>query len=307
MDQIIAKQLGKETQLASLELGLFSGELVGLCDGAVSCAYFTTLSWSTPTTPLPIENNPRALFERMFGDVDSTDRAKQLARMQKQRSILDGVAEGASRFLNEVGTGDRAKLTEYLDAIRDIERRIQIAEGQPNREMPTFDRPAGVPEKYDDYAKLMFDLQVLAYQSDLTRVITFMMAREGLNGSCAYPELGIPDLHHTLSHHQNNPAAIEKLFQINVYHTKLVGHFLEKLRGTPDGEGTLLDHSIILYGSGLSDGNVHQHTNLPLLLAGGAGAGIKSGRHIRYSDGTPMTNLHLNREGVRIFCFVSIF
>ncbi len=293
MDQIAAEKLGKDTQLVSLEISLCLSDLVGVCEGGWTCVYLSTISWRTPTTPLPMENNPRALFERLFGDSDSTDRAERLARIRERRSILDWVTERGARLLAGIGPSDRAKLTEYFDAVRDIERRIQIAEEQSNREVPAFERPVGVPVAFEEYVKLMFDLQVLAYQADLTRVITFMMGREGAFGGRAYPELGISDLHHTLSHHQNIPAAVEKLSRINVYHTKLFAYFLEKLRSTPDGDGSLLDHTILLYGSGLSDGNLHRHDNLPLLLVGGAGDQIKGGRHIRYPDGTAMTNLLL--------------
>ena len=293
MDQIVAEKLGKETQLASLELSLFLTDPVGTCEPGETCTYINTMSWRTPTTPLPMEKNPRAVFERLFGDNDSSDRAGRLALIRQNRSILDSVAEGASSFLKDIGPSDRAKLTQYLDAIRDVERRIHIAEEQANREVPTFDRPAGVPASFEDYAKLMIDLQVLAYQTDLTRVITFAMAREGAYGGRPYPEIGIADNHHALSHHQNSPVIVDKLFQINLYHMKMFAYYLEKLRSTPDGNGNLLDHSILLYGSGLSNGNTHLHADLPILLAGGAGGQIKGGRHNRYPDETPMSNLHL--------------
>jgi len=240
-----------------------------------------------------MEHNPRALFERLFGDSDNTDRASRLARIKDQRSILDGMTQRASRFTGELGAGDRAKLNEYLDAIRDTERRIQIAEKQADVELPSIERPAGTPASFEAYAKLMIDLQVLAFRTDLTRVITFAMEHEGGGGSRAYPEIGIPDQHHTLSHHQNSSPSIDKLFQIHRYHIKLFAYFLEKLRSVPDGDGNLLDNTILLYGSGLSDGNSHLHENLPMLLVGGAGGQIKGGRHIRYPDQTPMTNLHL--------------
>jgi len=291
MDQIAAKELCKETQLASLEIGLFSSELVGVCDSGWTCIYQSTLCWRTPTTPLPMERSPRALFERLFGDSDSTDRAERLARINEQRSILDWVAQDLASFVREIGPGDRAKLNEYLDAVRDVERRIQIAEGQSNREVPDLNRPAGIPASFEEYAKLMFDLQILAYQTDLTRVSTFMIDHE--QASRAYPEIGIPDVHHTLSHHQNNAAAIEKLFRINLYHVKLFAYFLDRLRSTRDGDGNLLDHSVLLYGGGLSNGNTHDHFDLPTLLVGGAGGRLKGGRHIRYPDQTPMANLHL--------------
>jgi hypothetical protein len=242
---------------------------------------------------MPMERQPRAVFERLFGDSDTTDTAERLALIRNRRSLLDWISEDVSSFVKEIGPGDRAKLSEYLETIRDIERRIQIAEKQSDRELPTVERPLGVPASFEAYGKLMIDLQVLAYQADLTRVITFMLGREGGAGSRSYPEIGISDLHHTLSHHQNDPARVEKLFQINLYHTKLFAYFLEKMRSTPDGEGSLLDHSILLYGSSLSNGNVHDHFNLPVLLVGGASGQVKGGRHIRYQDGTPMTNLYL--------------
>jgi hypothetical protein len=293
MDQIAAKELGKDTQMASLEVSLCPTDVTGLCEVSWTCVYLSTLAWRTPTTPLPMESSPRALFERLFGDNDSTDRAVRLARIQEQRSILDWVIEDVSGLAKELGGSDRVKLTEYLDTIRDVERRIQIAENQSNRELPTLDRPNDIPVSYEDYAKLMIDLQVLAFKTDLTRVITFMMTREGGAGDRPYTEIGISDVHHPLSHHQNNSAAIDKLFQINLYHMKMFAYFLEKLRSTPDGDGNLLDHTIMTYGAGLENANIHQHTNLPLLLAGGGGGKIKGGRHVRYPDGTPMTNLHL--------------
>ena len=294
MDQIAAEKFGKETQLASLEVALTANhDLVGVCENNLSCLFVDTLCWRTPTTPLPMTNNPRAVFERLFGDVDSTDRAEQLARMRQERSILDGMTQRATVFLNKLDPGDRGKLNEYLDAIRDIERRIQIAEAQADRDVPKLDRPPGVPASFNEYAKLMIDLQVVAYQADLTRVITFMMGREGPTGGLAYPEIGIPDVHHNLSHHQNDPDKIEKLFRINIYNAKLFAYFLNRLQSVPDGDGTLLDHTILLYGSSMSNGNGHQHDNLPLLLAGGGRGQIKGGRHIRYPDKTPMTNLHL--------------
>jgi len=290
MDQIAAQKLGKETQLASLEVSLFPSA-IGSCEGGYACAYTNTPCWRTPTTPLPMEHNPRALFERLFGDSDTTDSTTRQARIRERRSILDGVTKLVSPFLNEIGPSDRAKLTEYLDAIRDTERRIEIAEKQADLEVPAVDRPAGTPASFDDYAKLMLDLQVLAYQTDLTRVIIFAMEHEG--GGRAYPEIGIPDQHHTLSHHQNSAVSIDKLVQIHRYHMKLFVYYLEKLQSVRDGDGTLLDNAILLYGSALSDGNSHLHENLPLLLVSGGGTGIKGGRHNRYPDQTPMTNLHL--------------
>lgn len=294
VDQIAAQKFGKETQLASLEVALTANhDLVGVCENNLSCLFINTLSWKTPTTPLPMANNPRTVFERLFGDVDSTDREEQLARMRQQRSVLDGLSQRASQFMKKTGARDRAKLDEYLDAIRDIERRIQIAEAQSDREVPTLERPSGVPTDFEEYFKLMVDLQVVAYQSDLTRVLTFVMAREGPTGGRAYPQIGIPDQHHNLSHHQNDAAKVDKLFRINQYHVQLFTYFLEKLQSVNEGEGTLLDHSSIIYGSSMSNGNGHQHDNLPIMLVGGGNGRIKGGRHIRYPDGTPMSNLHL--------------
>jgi hypothetical protein len=293
MDQIAAQHLGKETQLASLEVSLMANhDLVGLCEDNQSCAFIDTLCWSSPTTPLPMATNPRAVFERLFGDLDTTNRAEQLDRMRRQRSILDGMAQSASRLMNELDASDHAKLTEYLDAIRDLERRIQVAEAHSDRELPKFDKPSGVPADFDEYAKLMIELQVLALQADLTRIITFMVAREGPEGGLAYPQLGIPDNHHNLSHHGGDPEKVAKLFRINVYNTKIFASFLERLQSVPDGDGSLLDHTMVLYGSSLSNGNVHQHDNLPLLLAGGRDQ-FKAGRHVRFPDQTPMTNLYL--------------
>jgi hypothetical protein len=244
--------------------------------------------------PMPMERQPRAVFERLFGDSDTTDAAQRAALLRSRRSLLDWVAEDVSHFVRQIGPADRAKLSEYLDTIRDIERRIQIAEDQKDREIPAVDRPTGVPPSFEAYAKLMIDLQVLAFQADLTRVITFMLGREGGSGSRAYPEIGVPDLHHTLSHHQNDAARVDRLFQINLYHTKLFAYFLEKMQSTPDGDGSLLDHSILLFGSSLSNGNVHDHFDLPILLAGGGAGVLKGGRHIRYPEQTPMANLYMS-------------
>ena len=291
MDQIVAKELGKHTQLASLELCLDTPELLGQCEAGYTCAYMNTICWRTPTTPMPMEDRPRAVFERLFGDSDSTDPAVRLRRIKRDRSILDSVTAKAARLRGSLGPSDQAKLTEYLDAIRDVERRIQTAEEQSSRELPTLERPAGVPATFTEHAKLMFDLQVLAYQCDLTRVITFMLGREF--GGRTYREIGIPDGHHSLTHHQYKQEKIDKVIQINIYHAKHFAYFLEKLRSTPDGDGSLLDHMVILYGGSLSDGNSHLHDNLPILLVGGGAGQIKGGRHIRYPKDTPMPNLLL--------------
>jgi hypothetical protein len=291
LDQIAAKELGKHTQLASLELGLDSSDTAGSCEPGYSCAYENTLAWRTPTTPLPAENQPRAVFEHLFGDSNSTDPKARLIRIRRDHSILDYATHTLVSLMQGLGPSDCTKLTEYLDAIRDVERRIQLAEEQASRKLPTLERPVGIPATFEEHAKLMFDLQVLAYQCDLTRVTTFMIGHEQTTRT--YAEIGIPDAHHPLTHHGGDAEKIAKVIQINIFHAKMFAYFLEKLRSTPDGDGSLLDHSIIVYGGGLSDGNLHLHDNLPILLAGGGGGGIKGGRHLRYSANTPMPNLYL--------------
>jgi hypothetical protein len=292
VDQVAAKELGKKTQLASLEIGLDTPTLAGGCDSGYSCAYTNTISWRGPTTPMPMEMNPRALFERLFGDGDSTDAKARLASFKEQRSILDYIAGDIDRLETGLGARDRSKLSEYLEAIRDIERRIQKAEEQ-NAEikMPVLERPSGVPAEFEDHAKLIMDLQVLAFQADLTRVITFMIGREGSNRS--YRNIGVPDGHHSTTHHQNDPEKIEAVTKIDTYHTQLFAYMLDKMQKTPDGDGTLLDHSMMLYGSSICDGNAHTHHDLPLVLAGGGAVKIKGGRHVRFPKETPMTNLLL--------------
>ena len=290
-DQVAAKELRKHTQLASLELGIESAEVVGSCESAYSCAYYNTISWSSPTTPLPMENNPRAVFERLFGDSDSTDPVERLARIGDNRSILDFVNERVAQLRRGLGPTDHVKLDQYLDAIRDVERRIQLVEEQGSRERPIFERPVGVPAVVSDHVKLMFDLQVLAYQSDLTRVSTFMLGHE--MSQQAYPEVGFGDQYHALTHHQGDPVKIAKVIRINTFHMTLFSYFLEKLRSTPDGDGSLLDHSMILYASPLSDGNLHMYKNLPVVLAGGASGQIKSAGHVEFPKETPITNLYL--------------
>jgi hypothetical protein len=291
IDQLVAKEMGKHTQLASLEVAMDSTEVVGTCDTGYSCAYSNTLCWRSETTPIPMENQPRAVFERLFGDSDSTDPAERLARIQKRRSILDSLVEEAGRLAAGLGSSDRVKLNEYLDAVRDIERRIQTAEAQSARELPPFERPGSIPATFTEHCKLMMDLQVLAYQTDTTRVITFMIGRE--QNTRVYDELGFSDAFHPLSHHQNDPAKIAKCIQINMLHTRMLAYFLHKMRSTPDGDGSLLDHSIVVYGSAISDGNLHLHDNLPILVAGGGSGTLRGGRHIRYPNETPTTNLYL--------------
>jgi hypothetical protein len=299
-DQLAARELGKTTQFASLELGLEAPGLVGNCDSGYSCAYTNTVSWRSATTPMPAEVNPRTLFGRLFGDGDSTDKAARLARMREQRSILDFVLEDVADLSPGLGARDRGKLDEYLEAVRDIERRIEKAERQ-NLTMPVMERPAGVPEEFEEHARLMMDLQVVAFQTDMTRVVTMMMAREGSNRS--YRAIGVPDGHHSCTHHQNDAEKIAKTTKINEYHVRVFGYLLDKLKSTPDHEGSLLDNSMILYGSSISDGNVHTHDKLPLLLAGGGGGKIKGGRHLIYPQPTPMNNLllsMLDKAGVNV-------
>ena len=291
MDQIAAKQIGTQNQLPSLELCMDSPELLGQCEAGYSCAYMNSICWRTPTTPMPMEDRPRVVFERLFGDSESTDPGVRLARIRQDRSILDSVTKKASRLKVDLGPSDQVKLTEYLDAIRDVEHRIQTVEAQADRKLPKLERPAGVPETFTEHAKMMFDLQVLALQTDLTRVITFMMGREF--GGHTYQEIGIPEGYHALTHHQYNPEKIAKVIQIQTYHAKHFAYYLDKLRSTPDGDGTLLDHMVVLYGGGISDGNTHLHDNLPVVVMGGASGQVKSGRHIRYPKETPMPNLLL--------------
>ena len=292
MDQIAAGVLGKETVLNSLELAIDPNELIGACEAGWSCAYANTLSWRNPTNPLPMENQPRAVFERLFGDTDNTTPEARLARIREDRSILDSLVHEVADFQRVLGPGDRTKVTQYLDAIRDIERRIQFAEAQSHRELPELARPSGgIPDTFEEHARMMVDLQVLAFQADLTRVITFMMSREV--SPRTYPELGIPDPHHGLSHHQNRPEQMAKLAKLNQHHISQIAYFMEKLAATPDGDGTLLDQVLIQYGCGISDGNQHLHVNLPVLVAGGAAGRIKGGRHLRVAEETPLTNLQL--------------
>jgi hypothetical protein len=295
MDQIAARELGKETQLSSLEMCLDSSELLGGCDAGYSCAYANTLAWRNPTTALPMENQPRAVFERLFGDNDDTSRAGRLKRIEEDRSILDSLLQGVANLEKSLGPGDRGKLTQYLDAIRDLERRIQKAEQQSAKELPPMERPAGgIPATFAEHARIMFDLQVLAFQADLTRVSTFMISRE--ISPRPYPEIGISDAHHALTH-EANPGAVEKVIKINTYHMQQFAYFLEKLRSTPDGDGTLLDHIAIVYGAGISNGFEHTHTNLPVLVVGGGSGQLKGGRHLKYAEDTPLANLHLTLLG----------
>ena len=304
MDQIAARELSKETQLASLELGIESNAMVGNCDGGASCAYTNTIAWRTPTTPLPIENDPRAVFERLFGTTGSTDPEVRMERLRRDRSILDAIGGELKGLELILGPGDQIKLDEYLDALRDIERRIQMAEQQSTRELPVVDQPVGVPSDYEEHAKLMMDLLALAYQTDLTRISSFMLARE-VSGR-AYPEIGVSDSHHPLSHHQDEPAKLERLHKINEYHFRQFAYLVEKLAALPEADGTMLDSTLFLYGTGISDSNTHFHDDLPIALIGGKATGIKGGRYIRYADDTPLANLHmtiLDKLGVPVDAF----
>ena len=300
MDQMVAAQLGKQTQLASLELAIESAETAGSCDQGFACAYTNTISWKSGNTPLPTQNNPRAVFERLFGDSASTDVALRASRIREQKSVLDSVSQEVSGLERLLGAGDRTKLSEYLEAIRDVERRIQVAEEQSGDALPLVAHPAGIPGNYDDHVKLMFDLMVLAYQSDMTRVITMMLGREF--SGMTYPQIGVPDAHHPVSHHAGEVEKIAKMATINRYHMTLFAYLLDRLRSTPDGDGTLLDHMTMMYGYGMADSNSHSPYDIPVVLAGGGVGTIKGGRHLRFKD-TPLANLHislLDNLGVRV-------
>ena len=289
-DQIAAKQIGQDTLLPSLELGMDLLDIVGKCDDGYACVYQNNLSWSSPTTPLPYEAHPRKVFERLFGEGGSAEERGRT--LKKKASLLDRLKSDISRLQQELGASDRGKVTEYLDTVREVERRIQIAEaGVAENPEPDLERPVGVPASYADHARLMFDLQVLALQADITRVITFQLARE--TSTRSYTEIGVAEPHHPLTHHGNDPEKIAKVAKISEYHVSLFAYFLKKLRSIPDGDGSLLDHSVYMYGSGMGDPNAHDHTNLPILVAGGGNGRLKGGRHIRYAASTPLANLHL--------------
>ena len=303
VDQIAAKQIGHQTLLPSLELSMDLLQTVGQCDNGYACVYQNNLSWSSPTTPLPAEAHPRIVFERLFGEGGSA--ADRRAALRKRASLLDWVREDITRLQKKLGPDDRMRVGEYLDTVREVERRIQKAEAQTaDDRLPDLDRPVGVPAAYADHARLMFDLQVLALQGDVTRVITFQLARETSNRT--YTEIGVPDPHHPLTHHGNDPAKVARMAKINAFHVSLFAYYLEKLKATPYGDGSLLDHSLILYGSGMGDPNVHNHVDLPVLVAGGAAGRIKGARHIKYAEPTPLANLHLTlleRVGVKMDAF----
>jgi hypothetical protein len=298
IDQFAAQKLGKDTALASLQLALEPNFTVGNCEGGYSCVYINTFSWKTPTTPLPMETNPHTVFERLFGDGLSGEARR--AQFAENRSILDAVSDDMSRLRRRLGPGDRQMVDRYAEAVREVEARLQKS-AQRDAESPTSERPLGIPDSFEEHAKLMFDLLLLAYQTDATRVATFQIAREISLRS--YPELGVPEGHHDISHHQNNPARMAKNTKINIYHMQLFAEFIGKMRETPDGDGSLLDHSMILYGAGMGDGNAHSPHDLPTVLLGGGCGVLKGGRHLKAPSETPFMNLGLSlldKVGVEI-------
>lgn len=303
VDQVAAKALGRDTLLPSLELSLEDTFMIGNCDNGYSCAYSNAVSWRTDTTPLPGEANPRIVFERLFGDGGSS--SDRLAQLRENRSILDAVSDEISRLQRTLGAADRGRVSQYLDAVREIEQRIEGAESRfGSTELPQLTRPVGIPETVDEHAKLMFDLQALALQADITRVFTFMIGREQSN--TVFPASGTNEPHHPVSHHGLNPEKLAALSKINLYHVKLFTRFLEALRSTNEGDGNVLDHSLIVYGSGLSDGDQHSHVDLPTLVIGSGSNRIQGGRHLRYPAYTPQNNLWLsllNKVGVQTETF----
>ncbi len=300
VDQIAAREIGQETALPSLELAMDMTQTVGQCDNGYACVYQNNLSWSSPTTPIPAEAHPRLVFEKLFGEGGS--KAQRQAALSRRASLLDFVKDDMLRLQRELGPSDSARVAHYLETVREVERRIQKAEeGVSENPEPDMDRPIGVPAAFADHVRLMFDLQWLAMQGDVTRVMTFQLSRETSNRT--YPEIGVPDPHHPLSHHGNDPEKIERMSKINAFHVSLFAEYLKKLAETPEGDGTLLDHSLILYGSGIGNPNVHDHTNLPILVAGGASSGVRGNRHLRYEKPVPLANLHLtllDKAGVRL-------
>ena len=303
VDQIAAKKIGQQTQLPSLELSMDMLATVGQCDNGYACVYQNNLSWSSPTQPLPAEAHPRIVFEMLFGEGGTAEQRKEA--LKKRASLLDSVTQEIKRIKIRVGASDRNKIDSYLDNIREVERRIQMAErGVNENPLPDLDRPVGAPTHYGDHAKLMFDLQLLAFQGDITRVSSFQLAREASNRT--YPEIGVSDPHHPITHHGGNAKKLEQVAKINRYHVSLFADFLKRMSETPEGNGTLLDNSLLLYGSGMGDPDAHDHTNLPILVAGGAAGNINGGRHIRFKDPEPLSNLHLtllNKVGVPLETF----
>src|SRR5579863_4473722 len=289
IDQMLGQHFAQETQLASLEMSMDLPANAGACTGNLSCAYLDTLSWRSPTQPLPMDWNPRTVFEKLFGDSGSTDRAARERRLKQHKSILDSVNGKLAGLKQELGPQDQNKVDEYTDAVRDVERRIQMAEQHGAIELPALEEPLGAPPVFEDHLALMMDLQLLALQSDLTRVISFMLSKE--QSPRPYPQIGVPEAHHPLSHHNNDPALIEHMSKINIYHAKFFSQYLAKLRATPDGDGNLLDHMTILYGAGISNSNGHSGDNLPLMLVGGSAGKIKGGRHLNFANKPSTANL----------------
>jgi hypothetical protein len=288
IDQIAAQRIGQDTPLPSLELSI--EEVALSCGSGYACAYSNTISWKTPTIPLPMENNPQVVFEKLFGD--GSNNADRLARKQQSRSLLDSVMDQVASLQRELPASDRTRLGEYLDDVREIERRIQKAENQIPADLKLPEAPVGVPESFDEHFKIMYDLQVLAFRAEITRVATLMYARD--TSGAVYPQSGIRDGFHVASHHSNNRANMDKFALINKYHVEMLAYFLDKLKSTPDGDGNLLDHSMVLYGSSMSNGNQHDHDPLPIVLAGGASGQLTGGRHVTYAPHTPMSNLLLS-------------
>ena len=303
VDQIAARELGRDAQVPSLELSMDLLAVVGQCDNGYACVYQNNLSWSSPTTPLPAEAHPRIVFENLFGE--GGDVAERRAAFKRRTSLLDSVSEALARLQTTLGPADRRRVDQYLDSVRDVERRIQRAEANAQENpAPDLDRPLGVPAAYADHARLMFDLQLLALQGDVTRVLTFQLAREASNRT--YPEIGVTDPHHPLTHHGNDPEKIAKVAKINRFHVSLFAEYLQKLAATPEGSGSMLDNVLYLYGSGMGNPNVHDHVNLPIIVAGGAAGAMRGGRHIQYKEPTPLANLHLtllDKVGVRLDSF----
>jgi hypothetical protein len=304
IDQIAAKEMGRDTQLASLQLAMDLNPLAGVCNNGYACVYQNCLSWSSPTTPLPSEAHPRVVFERLFGEGGNA--AARRAALQNQASLLDSFTANIARLKQRVGAQDRARVDQYLDSVRQVESEIEHAEKAIDGDrIPDADRPVGVPAAFADHVKLMFDLQILAFQADITRVVSFQLTREQSNRT--YPEIGVPEPHHPTSHHGGDPEKIAKIAKINTFHVSLFSNFLQRMQGTPDGEGSLLDHTVYLYGSGMGNPSIHDHENLPILVAGGAAAGLRGGRHIRSEKGTNLANLHLtllDRVGVELGSFM---
>ncbi len=304
VDQIAAREIGRDTQLASLQLAMDLNPLAGVCNNGYACVYQNCLSWSSPTTPLPSEAHPRIVFERLFGEGGNA--ASRQSALRNRGSLLDSFSVDIAKLKQRVGIPDRVRVDQYLDSVREVEREIQRAErAATDPKLRDLDRPVGVPAEFADHAKLMFDLQILAFQADITRVVSFQLTREQCNRT--YPEIGVPDPHHPISHHGNDPEKLAKMAKINTFHVSLFSDFLQKMKATPDGDGSLLDHSVYMYGSGMGNPSLHDHDNLPIIVAGGAGTGLRGGRHIRYEKAVPLANLHLtllDRVGVHVDSFV---